>query len=76
MEHQRRYSQDQESPNRGFGNPDNVALMASFTVTPVFAGVNLTDLCVDATSTISWQNNLPSFFFFCQLKTSEPFNKN
>jgi len=53
MEHQRRYSQDQESPNRGFGNPDNIALMAAFTVTQVFAGENLTDLCWDATSTIS-----------------------
>jgi len=50
--------------------------MAAFMVTPVFAGEDPTDLCVDATSTISWQNNLPSFFFFCQLKKLGSFNKN
>jgi len=40
-------------PVGDLGNPDNVALIAAFTVTPVFAGDNLTNLCVDVTSTIS-----------------------
>jgi hypothetical protein len=35
------------------GNPDNIALIAAFTVTPVFAGEDLTNLCVDATSTFT-----------------------
>jgi len=52
MEHQRQYSQNQESSNRGdLGNLDDIALMAAFTVTPVFVGEDLTNLCVDVTST-------------------------
>jgi len=34
-------------------NPGNIVLMAAFTVTLVFTGEDLTNLCVDVTSTIS-----------------------